>query len=240
MIKYCESGVKCRHALLLSEFAGDDDIIRTGCKSSCDVCTEPKKVQRRIQEFESFHLAKNLKTTQRNDDEDDWSLPKHDVPQHFGKVDREQREITFNEIIKKEFERRNKTTRSSQNSNNFVSQDFRSATDVLEPGNQRIKDIDLNLRNQFVIKLREEINRHYNDMGVLDKSIELNDSQITQIAAKYELNMYKNKNNKMMYRAGIADYVRQLKKASQQTFIHESLKQFSSQNSTTSSDSPLV
>jgi ATP-dependent DNA helicase Q5 len=239
MIKYCESGVKCRHALLLSEFVGDDDIIKTGCKSSCDVCTEPKRVKRRVQEFESFNLAKSLKTTQRNDDEDDWSLPKYDVPQHFGKVDREEREIAFNEIIKKEFERRNKT-KVPQNSNNFMSQGFRSATDVLEPGNQRIKDIDLNLRNQFVIKLREEINRHYNDMGVLDKSIELNDSQITQIAAKYELNMYKNKNNKMMYRAGIADYVRQLKKASQQTFIHESLKQFSSQNSTTGSDSSLV
>jgi ATP-dependent DNA helicase Q5 len=226
MIKYCESGVKCRHALLLCEFVGDDDVIKTGCKSSCDVCTEPKRVQRRIQEFESFHLAKNLKTTQRNDDEDDWSLPKHDVPQHFGKVDREEREITFNEIIKKEFERRNKTTRSPQNSNSFASQGFRSATDVLEPGNQRIKDIDLNLRNQFVNKLREEINRHYSDVSVLDKSIELNDSEMTEIAAKFELSMYKNKNNKMMYRAGIAEFVRQLKKASQQNSIHDSLKEF--------------
>jgi hypothetical protein len=95
-----------------------------------------------------------------------------------------------------------------------------------------------------VNKLREEINRHYNEINVLDKSIELNDSKMTEIAAKFELSIYKNKNNKMTYRAGIADYVRQLKKASEQTIIHESLKQFgSSQNSvieSTGSDSPLV
>ena len=56
---------------------------------------------------------------------------------------------------------------------------FRSATDVLEPKNQKIKDMNLTLRNQFFEKLKEEINRHLNQLKTKIEAIDLSESQIT-------------------------------------------------------------
>ncbi|CAG2103448.1 unnamed protein product [Medioppia subpectinata] len=225
MIKYCESDSQCRHSLLLSEFVGDDSVVKTGCKTSCDVCTHPKRVKRSADEFRNFMLNKGLKTKiESKDTEPDFGLPKHDVPQHVGKDDKPDKEFSMTDLIRKEFKRRNKTT-SSNSSQDSRYMGFRSATDVIEPTNDRIKDVDLKTRHDFVNHLKLDITGHYNRVGVLN-GIQLNDSHITRIAAEFELNVYKTKTSKISYRSTVAQFIRELNKSSQQSQVHSYIQTF--------------
>ena len=224
MVKYCENCHKCRHSLLLSEFVGDDSVVRMGCKSSCDICTQPKSVERNLQKFQSFQINKSIKTfvNKSHEDGDDWSLPKYDS-QYSDESNEQHKEVPLIHAIRQEFKRRNKVNDNFQSTSNGRNMGFRSATDVLEPANQKIKDINLTLRNQFLEKLKEEINRHLNQLKSFNKIIDLSESEITKIVAQFELSVYKTKNSKMTYRAAIADYLRNIKKASEKCEIHESI-----------------
>ncbi|XP_054166131.1 ATP-dependent DNA helicase Q5-like [Oppia nitens] len=231
MVKYCESDSSCRHSFILSEFVSDDSIIKTGCKTSCDFCKQPNILKKSVQEFHSFHFNKNLKTRIADlNDEDDWSMPKHDVPQHIGKDLKEKstKDFSMVDIVKKEFKRRNKTNNMRSEVLNgqrsFISAIDAMATDVLEPKNIKIKDVDLVLRNMFVDKLKQEITQHYNEVNCLDKSISLEVSDITKIAAEFELSVLKMKNSKMSYRAGVAEFIRSLKNSTKSSTIHTCLK----------------
>lgn len=225
MIKYCESGHKCRHSLLLCEFIGDDSVTKEGCKSSCDVCTKPKAVQTRLHEFQNIQLAKSLKTSAKIPDnlEDDWGLSKYDSPHIASTSEEREKEVSFNDIVRQEFKRRHKNASISHNPPDIKNMGFRNATDVMEPANQKIKDVNLTMRSQYVEKLKQEIAQHYSQVKQSNSSIDLNDSQITRIAAQFELSAYKEKNSKMTYRAVITQFVRNVKRATENSEFHESI-----------------
>ncbi|XP_055636372.1 ATP-dependent DNA helicase Q5 isoform X1 [Toxorhynchites rutilus septentrionalis] len=63
IIDYCESA-RCRHRLF-SDFFGDDP---PDCKNMCDVCSNPKKVEKAIETFQKLSVAGKLKTKIEYDD----------------------------------------------------------------------------------------------------------------------------------------------------------------------------
>lgn len=63
IIEYCETA-RCRHRLF-SDFFGDDP---PDCKNMCDVCKNPKKVEKTIETFQQLSVAGKLKTKIEYDD----------------------------------------------------------------------------------------------------------------------------------------------------------------------------
>ena len=50
MVKYCESAEQCRHSAF-SKFFGDK---AHECGDKCDVCSEPKIVKKRLEDYQKF------------------------------------------------------------------------------------------------------------------------------------------------------------------------------------------
>uniref|UniRef100_A0A1Q3G0Y1 ATP-dependent DNA helicase Q5 n=1 Tax=Culex tarsalis TaxID=7177 RepID=A0A1Q3G0Y1_CULTA len=64
IVNFCESA-NCRHKLF-SDFFGDDP---PDCNGMCDVCTDPKKVERAIETFQQLSVSGKLKTIVGYDDD---------------------------------------------------------------------------------------------------------------------------------------------------------------------------
>ena len=56
MVKYCEGGNECRH-LVFSKFFGDKP---RECGDKCDICSDPKQVKKKIEEYQKFLVAKEF------------------------------------------------------------------------------------------------------------------------------------------------------------------------------------
>lgn len=64
IVQYCESA-NCRHRLF-SDFFGDDP---PDCNNMCDVCSNPKKVEKAIETFQKLSVSGKLKTIIGFDDD---------------------------------------------------------------------------------------------------------------------------------------------------------------------------
>ncbi|XP_049285018.1 ATP-dependent DNA helicase Q5 isoform X2 [Anopheles funestus] len=64
MVEFCESA-RCRHRLF-TDYFGDDP---PDCRNMCDVCTNPKKVQKAIDYFQQLAYTGKLKTMTAYDDD---------------------------------------------------------------------------------------------------------------------------------------------------------------------------
>ncbi|KAI2809537.1 ATP-dependent DNA helicase Q5 [Blomia tropicalis] len=206
MVSYCKNDTKCRHSIMLAEFVGDEGIVSSGCKSCCDVCVEPKMLKTRLAQFEIAHHKKSYgqrSTTNETDEDDSFFLPRIDEPITT-------KETQMKDVVKEEFRLRN---------SGFVK------ASTLKHQANKSKDIDLNIRKHFSQKLLQEIKCHFDKLSELDQSIVIN-NPIEEIADKEESKLYASKNNKMMYRAGIANYLKQLRDSTKLGQIYEPIKNY--------------
>ena len=54
MVKYCESGDTCRHSIF-SKYFGDKV---TECGDKCDICSDSKSVQKKLEGYQQFLVQK--------------------------------------------------------------------------------------------------------------------------------------------------------------------------------------
>ena len=213
MVSYCRNGTKCRHSIMLAEFVGDEGIVSSGCKSSCDVCVEPKKLKTRLAEFEIAHHKNNYghrsTTSNETDDDDSYFLPRIDDPVQKDKLTTKTTQMK--NVVSEEFRLRNSS--------------FVQASTSKQQANKYMY-IDPNTRILFSQKLVQEIKSHFAKLSEVDQSIVINDGRIEEIADKEENRIYASKNNKMMYRAGIANYVKQLRDSTKSGQIYEPIKNY--------------
>lgn len=84
IVEYCESA-RCRHRLF-SDFFGDDP---PDCNKMCDVCSNPKKVEKAIDTFQKLTVSGKLKTKIGYDDnfEDMYGLSKKSHENDYAEED---------------------------------------------------------------------------------------------------------------------------------------------------------
>ena len=208
MVSYCENAIKCRHSIILSEFVGDEGIVNNGCKASCDVCVEPRKIKARLAEFEISIHKKRYHEIAENDS-DRYFLPKDDV---FGDTNElKKKETQMKDIVIEEFRKRNSSPHGG----------FVNASKVLKR-----KDIDEDTRQLFIQKIQNEIKAHFQLIAKNNSEFKFNDCLIADISEKEESKIYSSKSNKMMYRAGVVSYLKQLRNSSKSSQIYEPLKEY--------------
>ncbi|KAH9515904.1 recQ5 helicase [Dermatophagoides farinae] len=241
MIGYCENFQKCRHSFILSEFVGDENIVNRGCGSCCDICCDPRTVQKRFEKFQAIRM-KNLFNSQRtnNEDDDSFFLPKLDETKDQDEF-RKKKENRAIDTVKEEFKKR-KTTIPPPKST------FKSAsTIVLETAikkssgkneksdrnqhpseknqNTTKKDsIDDATRQMFRDKMIAEIKIHLHHVN---NSNNFTDSTIEQMVLQEESKVFSSKSpNRMLYRASIANLLKQIRDSTKSQQLNATIKQY--------------
>lgn len=206
MINFCLETKKCRNSIMLSEFAGDENIVQKGCRTSCDICKCPKEVVKRLTQYENSFKIRN----DDNDDDDRYFLSKtDDSTKDFDY--KKSKEITQLDIARNEFKKRKSL--------------FKSASTILEVKKLN-KDIDEEMRIKFTEKIFKEIKQHFSELkkqNVMNLK-EMKDSEIKQMAENEEEIFYSTKSNKMLYRAAIANFLKQLRDSTKSNEIHQQIK----------------
>ena len=73
----------------------------------------------------------------------------------------------------------------------------------------------------FRDKIQTEIRQHLQQTGH-----NATDSMIIEMAKKEEQNMFKTKSSKMLYRAGIVNFIKQIRDSSKQSKIHPNIQSY--------------
>ncbi|KAF7489766.1 ATP-dependent DNA helicase Q5 [Sarcoptes scabiei] len=225
MIQYCENSHKCRHSIMLAEFVGDETIVNKGCSTSCDVCLTPKLVKKRVAEFESMTKKSRFKQN-ACDDGERYFLPKDEDSYHSSNESRSNQNVEKSstlDLVRNEFQKRN------SKSNNFA-KSFKSASSMLNDhhlsiGNQSVrKDIDDETRSMFRDKIRAEIDIHLKQIGSSD--LQTSAELVDEIVVNEEQRIYREKSNRMLYRAAVANFLKQLRDSSKTKQMHQTIKNY--------------
>lgn len=207
MDNFCLEMKKCRNSIMLAEFAGDETIVQKGCLTSCDICKCPREVLKRFNQYQNL-----IKKQNNNDDDDDdrYFLSKtDDSTKDFD--NKQPKEITQLDIARNEFKKRKNS--------------FKNASTVLEVKKLN-KDINDDMRKMFRDKIFKEIKQHIFELKKqnLTETSDIKESDIKQMAKKEEENFYSTKTNKMLYRAAIANFLKQLRDSTKISEIHHQIK----------------
>ena len=226
MVEYCEKVAKCRHSTILAEFVGDENTVNNGCKASCDFCVEPKQLRARHAEFEKA----NNKSRMGNGSHDDGVgvfLPRSDeVPTVERQCKFEFKETPMKDIVQAEFSKRKSSTSGGGGRGRHAT--FKAASSLLPPTVAKAKDIDKEMRKLFANKIREDIQIHLKEVSKTDESLVnvFTDEMVIEVSEKEEAKIYSSKSNKMMYRAGVANYLKAMRDSTKKLMLYEQLKTY--------------
>lgn len=242
MIDYCESSNKCRHLLLLKEFDAtfDDESLKGGCKTACDYCMDPRAVKQRIALYNSDALRTYRGPSTSSTE--GFSLPKFDeTPSNIS--EKEDPGESMLSLVQEEFAKRKGISLRKQKSNQMSIQNIKQkklpsgqqqlqfkskkSIELLDPDNKRLKDVTLEMRIQYHQKLKADLITHYNRISVhLNGKEKLSTHELSQIGAECELKVYREKGNKLTYKSGIVELIRNINKSNDNLNVNQLIVAF--------------
>lgn len=212
MITYCENRTNCRHSIVLKEFVGDEGIVNNGCKASCDVCVEPSKVKARVADFEKIHQNKRSNI----DDEDRYFLPKNDYDDD---KEFDIKKTTMTDLVKEEFRKRKTNEMSKPRVGGF-----KKASLVHEEKNSR--NVDSDTRKLYLGKIEIETELHLKQIYKNDCQFTVTNSLVLNIANKVEEKIYSTNSLKMIYRAGVCKFLKQVRDSTKKGIINDTVNEY--------------
>lgn len=223
MASYCE-GMTCRHKVLCSEF-GDD---LKGCEKNCDACTKPKQLEGRLSSFQATLLTGTIKKESNNGFDNEL----YGGGRHGQKMDSEYYDVdsgsdgesnskaaaALSQVIQDEFEKR-RGSKSEQPKKRTIPKNC----SVLEPKCSAIKEVSVEMRQDYLTKLKGEMEMNFAAYETFNDEPQLTPREIRNCAAEHELHIFKTKKNVHLYRKELVDLFVALREATRAVKLHDLL-----------------
>uniref|UniRef100_L7M6V0 ATP-dependent DNA helicase n=1 Tax=Rhipicephalus pulchellus TaxID=72859 RepID=L7M6V0_RHIPC len=223
MASYCE-GMTCRHTVLCREF-GDD---LKGCGKNCDACTKPKQLEGRLSSFQATLLTGTIRKESNNGFDNEL----YGGGRHGQKMDSEYYDVdsgsdgesggkaaaALSQVIQDEFEKR-RGSKSEQPKKRSIPKNC----SVLEPKCSAIKEVSVEMRQDYLTKLKGEMEMNFAAYETFNDEPQLTPREIRNCAAEHELHVFKTKKNVHLYRKELVDLFVSLREATRAVKLHDLL-----------------
>lgn len=223
MASYCE-GMTCRHTVLCREF-GDD---LKGCGKNCDACTKPKQLESRLSSFQATLFTTTIKKESRNGFDELYGGGRHGQMMESecynadsGSDDESSGQAAaaaLSKVIQDEFEKR-RGAKSEQPKKRTIPKNC----SVLEPKCSAIKEVSVEMRQEYLTKLKAEMEMNFAAYETFNDEPQLTPREIRNCAAEHELLIFKTKKNVYLYRKELVDLFVALRDATRAVKLHDLL-----------------
>ena len=249
MVKYCETAEGCRHGVF-SNFFGDKV---HECKDKCDVCSEPKIVKKRKEDYQKFLVQREgsrmgslviangdydteidtslyeggRRGTKRNfDDTYDNSDDEANLEraEKRAKKDRE-------EMIKGEFAKRKgkvskrEAEEKEKEKKNQEKEALRSAkVKGAEFTGKKISGLEISQRESYLSLLETVIRQNYDRTAGAEGLPELSSFEVQKLAIEAEYKIFRENKVVTMYRRGMAFLMAEVKSKTDKFHTHDLIK----------------
>lgn len=224
MAGYCE-GMTCRHTVLCREF-GDD---LKGCGKNCDACTKPKQLEGRLSSFRATMFTGTIQKESTNGfdnelygggrigqkmDSESYGADSGSDGESNDKV----AAAALSRVIQDEFEKR-RGAKSEQPKKRTIPKNC----SVLEPKCSAIKEVSVEMRQDYLTKLKAEMEMNFAAYETFNDEPQLTPREIRNCAAEHELLIFKTKKNVHLYRKELVGLFVALREATRAVKLHELL-----------------
>lgn len=224
MASYCE-GMTCRHTVLCREF-GDD---LKGCGKNCDACTKPKQLESRLSSFQATLFTTTIKKESSNGFDDElYGGGRHGQKMESecynadsgsdGESSGKAAAAALSKVIQDEFEKR-RGAKSEQPKKRTIPKNC----SVLEPKCSAIKEVSVEMRQEYLTKLKAEMEMNFVAYETFNDEPQLTPREIRNCAAEHELLIFKTKKNVYLYRKELVDLFVALRDATRAVKLHDLL-----------------
>lgn len=226
MVEFCE-GTTCRHAVLCREFG--DDLDR--CGKNCDACAKSKSLEARLSAFRGTLLTGKFEKTSRNNgfDGELYGGGRHgqkietECYNSDGDSDGDSNDraaaAALSQLIQNEFSKRRKSGSSGEPKKRSIPKNC----SVLEPKCSAIKEVSVETRQDYVSKLRQEMELNYTAWEAFNDTPKLTSEDIKNCAAEHELAVFKTKHNVHIYRKELVNLFVALRNDTRAVQLHKLL-----------------
>lgn len=226
MVGYCE-GTACRHSVLCREFG--DELQR--CGKNCDACTKSKALEARLSSFRATLLTTTFRKTGGNGFDNEL----YGGGRHGQKMETE----PYRDNSDSEDSGEGSNKAAAQALSNLIHEEFgkrRSKAggapkkrtipkncSILEPKCSAIKEVSVETRQDYFLKLKQEMELNYAAYESFNDEPKLTPQDIKDCAAEQELAIFKTKNNVHLYRRELVNLFVALRNATRTVQLHELL-----------------
>lgn len=227
MADYCE-GMACRHTVLCREF-GDD---LKSCGRNCDACTKQKHLEARLSSFKATLLTGTIKKESKNGFDNELygggRFGQRMEAESYGADSGSDGEgndraaaAALSRLIQDEFGKRRKTK-----SEQAMKRTIPKNCSVLEPKCSAINEVSVEMRQDYVSKLKAEMELNYAAYESFNDEPQLTREEIRNCAAEHELMIFKTKKNVHMYRKELVHLFVALREATRAVKLHDLLVKY--------------
>ncbi|XP_050050514.2 ATP-dependent DNA helicase Q5-like [Dermacentor andersoni] len=224
MAGYCE-GMTCRHTVLCREF-GDD---LKGCGKNCDACMKPKQLEARLSSFRATMLTGTIQKESTNGFDNELygggrigqKMDSESYGGDSGSDDESSDKAAaaaLSRVIQDEFEKR-RGAKSEQLKKRTIPKNC----SVLEPKCSAIKEVSVEMRQDYLTKLKAEMEMNFAAYETFNDEPQLTPREIRNCAAEHELLIFKTKKNVHLYRKEMVGLFVALREATRAVKLHELL-----------------
>lgn len=226
MVAFCE-GTNCRHAVLCREFG--DDIER--CGKNCDACAKSKSLDARLSVFRGSMLTEKFDGVSQNNGFDrnlygggrlgqKMETECYDSDSNSdGDSNDRAAAAKLSQLIQNEFSKRRKSGKFEEPKKRSIPKNC----SVLEPKCSAIKEVSVETRQEYLSKLRQEMELNYTAYEAFNDTPKLTSLDIKNCAAEHELAIFKTKHNVHMYRKELVNLFVALRNDTRAVQLHELL-----------------
>nr|XP_022902939.1 ATP-dependent DNA helicase Q5-like [Onthophagus taurus] len=229
IVEFCESPNECRHKLFAKHFG--DDFKR--CKTKCDICVDPKKVEKMVELYLTKSIQFNSLPQDINDmNYDDLYEGGRKAADNYDNNENDERNIyeekakkETTELIRKQFQLR----RSAQEvSKDTIDKLFAKNSKVQAAGSTKtkVKGLTIAAREQYFSKITEVLIENYNQC-VEEKVLDAID--IEECTKELEYSTFTSVTTLMMYRNASAKLISNIKCCTQENLLYDIFENFQPQ-----------
>lgn len=234
MVSYCE-GMACRHTVLCREFG--DDV--KSCGKNCDACTKPKQLEARLSSFKATLFTTKVEKQSKNGFDNNLYGggrlgQKMDTECYDGSSGSEDggndkaAAAELSRFIQDEFEKR-RTAKAETPKRRTIPKNC----SVLEPKCSAIKEVSVEMRQDYLTKLKQEMELNFAAYESFNDEPQLTPGQIKNCAAEQELLIFKTKKNVHLYRRELVQLFVALRESTRAVQLHELLLNYREPKATT-------
>ncbi|XP_077509808.1 ATP-dependent DNA helicase Q5-like [Amblyomma americanum] len=227
MAEYCE-GMTCRHTVLCREF-GDD---LKSCERNCDACTKPKQLEARLSSFKATLFTGTIRKESKNGFDNELygggRFGQKMEAESYGADSGSDGEgndrvaaAELSRLIQDEFGKRRATKPERPTKRTIPKNCF-----VLEPKCSAINEVSVEMRQDYVTKLKAEMELNYAAYESFNDEPQLTPKEIKDCAAEHELMIFKTKKNVHMYRKELVHLFVALREATRAVKLHDLLLKY--------------
>lgn len=239
MAGYCE-GMTCRHTVLCREF-GDD---LKSCGKNCDACTKPKQLEARLSSFKATLFTTKVQKESKNGFDNELYGggrfgQKMDTECYDGSSGSEDggndkaAAAELSQLIQDEFEKR-RSAKAEKPKPRTIPKNC----SVLEPKCSAIKEVSVEMRQDYLTKLKQEMELNFAAYESFNDEPQLTPRQIKNCAAEQELQIFKTKKNVHLYRRELVQLFVALRESTRAVQLHELLLNYHEPKAATKEKTP--